>query len=148
MDRFLYSGPKPQFNVCFFNRKLHLQTNEKFCTELSKFIFADEQFTDSFGYLGDDLKTVLNRISTVVNDDDDNPVVIKTGETILIIMSIEEGIDLANLVLLNATPIQSKVKDFPLNSFVAFGKRLIAVVENDEPKTKFREVIIERRFVR
>jgi len=84
MDRFVYSGPKPQFNVVFFNRKLHLQTNEKFCTELIKFIFADEQFTESFGYLGDDLKTVLNKISSVVNDDDNNPVVIKTGETVLI----------------------------------------------------------------
>jgi len=148
MDRFVYSGPKPQFNVVFFNRKLHLQTNEKFCTELIKFIFADEQFTDAFGYLGDDLKTVLNKISSVVNDDDNNPVVIKTGETVLLTMEIDEAVDLANLVLVKASPVQTKVKDFPLNSFVAFGKRLLAVAEGDEPKPKFREVIIERRIVR
>ena len=47
MDRFSGKfdqvGPKPQFNVVFFNKRLHLQTNEKFCQEKKRFINADEK---------------------------------------------------------------------------------------------------------
>lgn len=148
MDSYRVGEPRPQFNVVYFNRRLHLQTNTKFSQELSNFITADAEFADLFGYLNDDLQTVLTKQSLVVNDDDDMPVVTRWGDTILFSLAMDEAKDLANIVLQKASPVSYAKKDFPLNSMVAFGKRLLAISEGDEPKPKFREVIIERRIVR
>lgn len=153
MDRFSPKfdqfGPKPQFNVVFFNKRLHLQTNEKFCQELIRFINADDNFSDCWGFYSDDLQEVLAGQKDVHYEDGELDMA-KSNGTILLTLTLEEASRLAEAVLTHATPVSQKLPDFPVNTFVAFGRRLRGAVDGEHlVKNNPRQtVIVERRILR
>jgi len=142
-------GPKPQFNVVFFNKRLHLQTNEKFCQELIRFINADDEFADRWGFFSDDLQEVLAGQKDV-NYVDGEPDIVKAHETILLTLTLEEASRMSECVLNFATPVSQKLPDFPVNTFVAFGRRLRGAVEGEHlvKNSPRQTVIVERRILR
>jgi hypothetical protein len=151
MDSF-DSGPKPQFNCVYFGRKIHVQTNEKFCNELIRFINANEELLAEWSWLAVDIRESLNGEPVILNGT--KPVIVKVGSTIEFFLELDEAANLAADVLDFAGMVSQQISDFPLNSFVAFGRRLKSAADGDFTKPinkgrqSVREIIVERRVLR
>lgn len=153
MDRYEV-GPKCQFNIVYFGRRVHIQANEKFVDELVKFIKSEQQFEKLWGSFACDLTELLDCNESVIYDEEE-PTLSVVHDTFLINLSLDEADGLSNCVLNFASPASQKIADFPLNSFVAFGRKLRAVVEGEftSPQQRpaprqVREIIVERRVIR
>jgi hypothetical protein len=153
MDRYEV-GPKCQFNIVYFGRRVHIQANEKFVEELVKFINSEQQFEEPWGFFACDLRDLLDGKESVIYDGEE-PTLSVAHDTFTINLSLDEADGLSNCVLNLASPASQKIADFPLNSFVAFGRKLRAVVEGEftSPQQRpaprqVREIIVERRIVR
>lgn len=151
MDRFEVC----QFNIVYFGHRVHIQANEKFVEELVKFINSDEHFEEPWEFFACDLRDLLDNKLNIIYDEKDHPVLSVAHGTFTINLSLEEANKLANFVLLCASPVSQRNPEFPLNSFVAFGRRLRGVAEGKFTSPQQRpfqrhvsEIIVERRVVR
>ena len=143
-----------QFNIVYFGHRVHIQANEKFVEELVKFINSDEHFEGPWGFFASDLRDLLDKQESVIYDGEEPTLSVAHG-TFTINLSLEEANKLANCILNCASPVSQNNPEFPLNSFVAFGRRLRGVAEGKFTSPQQRpfqrhvsEIIVERRFIR